>query len=691
MVMACIALVTAVSCVHGNDPETNSHKVGDAVQFSISTPKTKTQYTADDAWQIEWTIGDQITIYCYNEEKNTFDSAVYDVVNLDGKDANITPVDPDNQLIWQGTGNHDFYAVYGYGIEVTKKGVAYLPWNNLTQTAVRDYNDDTAADHSFEGDMSRAYMAAVVHATPSDNGGKGVVELLFKPLMTTLDITVNGDKDRSLYVSGLRVTTDGYNYTESDGTIGYDLNSQEIISDRNRGNEQIQLNIVDEDNRSTVLLNNGESVKFTVILPPMPIDEDNRLKIEVTAMDMNSHRSVHNVATFGSKNQYLDASAKVRVSLPAWQDQSRDYRDWIGDLPDNLYVSMMTIPGTNYSGSYLAGNYRTQALSIKEQLDNGVRALMCRPKQFNSKILGITTDVRVSESDSDGNEIKVQWINKEARNSKIKSGYENARVSIESFLKEHPSEFVFLFLDQNAAQGTWGSHPDFTYIFNGEKKNVTGGSEIEDYYGESKGILKTWDDNPNHYCSLLPWSPDMTVGEARGNIIVVSIAAQESIYHTVSGYLNDWPHDATTTTIKSSNTNEQASVIVQNHISGNGAHFSEKKRNAITEYYQYSANDSNINHWYMNNTAASNGNSDNRAGHISNASEMNDHLNDLLLDYDGKYGKPGRAGFVFIDFAGIDMVDNNGNVVQSKGTAVHGENLINTIIDHNYRYEWITR
>lgn len=690
MVMACIAFVTAVSCIHGNDPETNSHKVGDAVQFSISTPKTKTQYTADDAWQIEWTIGDQITIYCYNEEKNTFDSAVYDVVNLNGKDANITPVDPDNQLIWQGTGNHDFYAVYGYGIEVTKKGVAYLPWNIQSQTAVPDYADDTDATYSFEGDMSRAYMAAVVHATPSDNGGKGVVELLFKPLMTTLDITVNGDKDRALYVSGLRVTTDGYNYTESDGTIGYDLNKEEIISDRNRGNEQIQINIQNGDG-STVLLNKDESVKFTVILPPMPIDKDNRLKIEVTAMDLNSNRSVHNVATFGSAQQHLDASAKVRVSLPAWQDQSRDYRDWIGDLPDNLYVSMMTIPGTNYSGSYSEGSFRTQSLTIKEQLENGVRALICRPKQFNSSILGFTTNVRVSESGPDGKEIPVQWLNAEAPKNKINSGYENARQSIEDFLNAHPSEFVFLFLDQNAAQETWGRHPDFTYIFNGEKKDVSGWGDIDSYYNKSKGILKTWYDNPNHHCSLIPWSPDLTVGEARGNIIVISIAAAESIYQTVSGYILDWPTGEAETTIKAEGSKDQATVFVQNFLSGNGSSFEELKTGAVTKYYKFSANDRNINHWYMNNTAASKGKSDNTNGHIDNAVVMNAHLNDIMLDPEGKYGKPGRAGFVFIDFAGVERVDNKGNAVLSGGTQVHGDNLINTIIDHNYRYEWITR
>lgn len=83
--------------------------------------------------------------------------------------------------------------------------------------------------------------------------------------------------------------------------------------------------------------------------------------------------------------QFMKAAAVLCASLVCSQATiARDYANWMAELPDNLYVTQVSIPGTHDTATAsvtgaTAVNSQCQTATIQQQLEAGVRVLDLRP------------------------------------------------------------------------------------------------------------------------------------------------------------------------------------------------------------------------------------------------------------------------------------------------------------------------
>lgn len=113
-----------------------------------------------------------------------------------------------------------------------------------------------------------------------------------------------------------------------------------------------------------------------------------------------------------------------------------DYEHWMGDLPDELTISQVSILGTHDSGTAgfaLCGE--TQKLSIQEQLNGGIRAFDVRAGVYNSSKLLIFHSELLHGDDVD-----------------------QVFSTLTDFLVTHPSECLFVVLKRECGdKATWNN------------------------------------------------------------------------------------------------------------------------------------------------------------------------------------------------------------------------------------------
>jgi len=105
------------------------------------------------------------------------------------------------------------------------------------------------------------------------------------------------------------------------------------------------------------------------------------------------------------------------------------YKDWMGALPDGLYLSQMSIPGTHDTGTFLGigGDIaQAQSMNIQQQLDAGIRMFDIRLGNSN-----------ICQLDSSG-----LWI----FHGTVCQGtrFETVLGAVTSFLTAHPKEAVLM-------------------------------------------------------------------------------------------------------------------------------------------------------------------------------------------------------------------------------------------------------
>ena len=177
----------------------------------------------------------------------------------------------------------------------------------------------------------------------------------------------------------------------------------------------------------------------------------------------------------------MKAAAVLCASLVCSQATiARDYANWMAELPDNLYVTQVSIPGTHDTATAsvtgaTAVNSQCQTATIQQQLEAGVRVLDLRPGRalISSTIYCYhgTTPTSVK--------------------------FEDALTTIKNFLDAHPTEFIIIHID-GANNSDKISNDNYTTMF----KNVGITSYLRDFkrsltVGEMrKGIfiIKRWGD-----------------------------------------------------------------------------------------------------------------------------------------------------------------------------------------------------
>lgn len=515
----------------GNKPST-----GAIVNFTLNGASTRTVYDEENEYQINWTDYDQVRIYCAEaEDVKNADYSVTHVGEIDGHigdDSYANLAYNENGLAWGSEETHNFYAVYPAGgeqVTVDEDGVATC---EINQNQICTF-PASPTDGNYKGtpDMSNAYMVANLSTTPV-----GEVSLTFKPIMTTLEVTVRGtngnDNQGTITVTGLTIFSSHwgnrpeFQYNIANGTMVTPSGnrSQSIFVGVNQQGQA-------EGEDSFIDLQAGESITFTVFLPPMDINSQRQITVRPNVTgSYELSVAVGGNETSGGQVEYV-ASSKGKLTLPEWPSEEVTGNNWITPLDDDIYVQQLSIPGTHDAAAYETTGFNlgaTQGQTLEQQFDMGIRAFDMRAAKYHITIFGIDIE----------NEM---WLWHGITQTSV--SLRDAMDLFKQKLQENPKEFVILQF-RHESEPAIGKKPE----------------EWNDIYG----VLDEYTD------IIEPWRADLTIGDCRGNIVILTRDTYTDIEK--AGLVSGWP--------------DNTSVLE----SGNLAYIDDTTPYYVQDYYQYNRN-----------------------------------------------------------------------------------------------------
>lgn len=612
--------------------QNGSASAGEKVNFTLGGPSSRTVYDDEDEYQINWTDDDKVRIYC--DEAEDVKQADYSVLKSETEESEGKLQYNENGLAWGGMNEHHFYAVYPADDSKVSmsNGIATFQVN---QNQICTFGDAVNGNYMGDPDMTNAYMVASLSTEPVDE-----VALNFKPIMTTLEITLRGRENPNenqsyIAVTGLSIIRNA-SPNEVDKGFQYDIKKGKMVEEDRSSSQTIFVG-VSHEGEAYLDLQAGESMTFTVFLPPMDINGDNpivirpnvagnaELTVTVKGQDTNNGPLVFN------------ASSKGKLTLPAWPAEGITGNNWITPLDNNIYVQQLSIPGTHDAAAYsttVLDAGRTQALNFEEQWNIGIRAFDLRAawRNLNGMWLwhGITiTDVSLNDALS----------------------------TLATQLKNNPGEFAILQL----------RHEDESLPL---IKDTSRWNEVYD-------VL-------NNYSSMIvEWKPDLTIGECRGKFIILT--RNDYIGRKNAGLISNWPENDSGVAQINSLTNYYVQDFYQYFsgvISHDGTekieHFNDLMATTVqfcNPQSEYFANKS----WALNHTSAYDALIGGTNGYMQNAQNV---VREIYRDV-VELQTPGPLGIIFQDYVGQRMSPSWGGL---SVFVMYGDLLTQAIIDNNYKY-----
>lgn len=375
---------------------------GDAIEFAVNAVKTRTAYVSDN--QIDWTGGEQIRIYSDVADKKNQLGETVTPGTAEGWKNNalytVTPVTGDGEhqyhgeftatneeyLAWSALSDtHEFYGIYPderLNIEGSTPSNGLFQLQFISNQACKVTSAENGS-YIAAPDMLNAYMVAHNRVVRTENH----VLLDFDPIMTTLDITIRaGGYEvatgiiQPLTVTGVSVTLPNglggkeyftYNATNIQNSTeeGVSQGQGELTDELKNGqSESVFVSFVDESgNPMEIPLSEGESIRLTAFLPPIPTEQTTGTQIRV--------HTAENFDFSATLEKPLQAQYKVVIPLPDVKPDSPKNTKWITELDGNIYLKQLSIPG-----AYC--NKNNDAEVINKLLSMGVRAFNVKELEF---------------------------------------------------------------------------------------------------------------------------------------------------------------------------------------------------------------------------------------------------------------------------------------------------------------------
>lgn len=659
-------LMAGVLCGCGDDAaDSGRPAAGNGVNFALDQVTTRAAFDDNNRLQINWTSGDKVRIFC--DEAEDVKQADYEVAE---------PTDPDNKhtsklkynangLAW-GTddGTHNFYAVYPAddGKVSVSDGVATFKVN-YNQTCTVNGTADADGHYSTTPDMTNAYMVANLSTKPVE-----LVNLSFRPIMTTLEVTVRGRETQNtgtVTITGISVVNKHIQYT-GNGEFSYDIaNSKILLANTNESENRtgtIFVGVKDNEN-SFIDLEPGQSITFTVFLPPVAIGADNPVDVRVHATgDTEQTITIKGQNDVNGKAMEFPASSKGAIKLAYFPTVTiATGNNWITPLDDDIYVSQMSIPGTHDAGTgdgttFSAG--KTQELTLDEQFEMGIRAFDLRPAINASKQMILCHGLVPTT---------FQW--------------DQVMERFKYYLKENPGEFIIAIIrHEDEYQGTSITH------WTDENKDEKWQPAMQEKLETMKATI-----NPSTNESYtIDFRPDLTIGEMRGKILFMcrSWTAYNNDGPIVGGY-HGWSHSKDCAEVDIWGPSSTVGTLnIQDCYNRDEAGTSDNNEylelkwqavnNSLEKSRYFHTNPLMVNRWSYNHTSGytsyTNGIFESSTdGYRNNAANINIKFYNKITSSDWE----GSTGIILSDFVGARKSGNY---------TVYGDLLPQAIINNNYKY-----
>lgn len=666
-------------------------QTGDEIHFGLSTPgevKTRTIYgtPVDNGdgtgyFPIYWEQDDEIAIYCPQAIQPETQLVHYKITpdpNDKSTSSAVTRVG-DVGLQWGDRDKeHRFYGFYPAsavkGTETDGRIMSEIPvFQSVTEW--KDNGNAVGKGKVYTGvpDTKFAYMFAYTAVTPSSLTAENAdIPLKFSPLVTILEVEVNGPK------SGSPVKVTNINVTSTDGTA-LAGNFECLISDRSGKctpvndatvTNRVSVSCYDNDKDEFIELGVGDKLKVKLFLLPYTGHDIQQGSLKVTVSTLNGAAKTKTLQTADVISQCVN-----RVSLPAL-NANDDTNYWLSNLDPDIYFSELSIPGSFQSAGTSAdgGADAYQGMSIEQQFNDGIRVFSFQttaPSREGGELkLYYAGSEQSTTLSTVANNIKsyVQAANASPNN---KNQNKNEFAVIEVWYKQTAATAVGLI--ENAARERW-------------MKTVA--QRVNDWATDNGFVV-----NP---------SADMTISDLANKVVVIIRYADQvgwpldpmSPYiqgGTYSAVFLDWQDEETAMqpipvkfgnpgATESGLTINVTDVTYVNSSSGNGNISLENKvalvkslfDMSVTNYPNESVSRSN---WYLNNLGGFYRTTEGGRGGDTRtyATDMHNRVVDILQDRT----QNAAIGIMLMNFA-----DKQGD----SGAKYKSDWLIQTIIDNNFKF-----
>lgn len=370
---------------------------GEEVHFAanLNSTSTKTIYgdETENGFKVNWVNKDKVLVYGTNCLAGR-DLAEYQV-SVESETQNFaTSLDKtgDCGIQWGDDASSNFYSVYpssndGHDFTITpnsdgdgvKVGAYIRTEQNCVFHKVTTETSTGYAGDAYSADAANPSMPdAVMYAcTPNVSNGS-TVNLRYKPYSTVLKFRFKGYtsdidlSDPTVYVSRLTLTAPAG--VKIAGSFDLDVKNDgtAVATPSSTATNQIVVNTL-MNGGAYVPIKKGEYLEVCVFVIPqanLSLNDDWSVKMESTGGNFT-----YNIKpTAGTTpNWNLTAGMIHKLNIPAikvTEEVNFDPKDWISEIPRNVYISELSMPGAWY-----ATHEEYQAtIDLNEQFKAGVRA-----------------------------------------------------------------------------------------------------------------------------------------------------------------------------------------------------------------------------------------------------------------------------------------------------------------------------
>ena len=504
---------------------------GDEIEFGAApggftdvNPESRTIYDVPagstfDNYQllnIKWQYGiDQVRVYC-PEGAEGFRTADYTVKEAtdasSGTSTGFLVKNGETGVRWGDTGKpHNFYAFYSLGkideglqtgttvkatIPTGQEGGKLLTYNN-------DGNEDPNGTFKIiTPDMSFCMMAGKGTWTP---GTDKQVALTFTPIVTVLDVLINGPKDVE-FMNIVSVSVRSKSGKNIVGTFSYNLADNTYNFDATDKSETAAsiatVQTIIDNNPVSLKKNEQLNVKFFLL--PREVPNGDLVVSVFTEGGVVYNKTISGVGSTsggGSGDGKLGAGLITRIKTPKLGGQEAN--NWMSQIPDNALFTQLSLPGTKNSFAYNVDNSFNPNSGISRFYQAlpplGINATAENSTQFDEGVRVFDVHLNLLGDYSTATPV-------------VYSGGENAtpQITLEAVLNslrgkvrpsDTPTECAVLFL--NFVKG----------------KSVGGTNDVSTWLSAVMNVLNIW--NQSNSGVLTTFDANTTMLDMRGKIAVI--------------------------------------------------------------------------------------------------------------------------------------------------------------------------
>lgn len=349
---------------------------GDEIEFGAASggftdvdPTTRTIYDVPAGsnfdnytlLNIKWQYDiDQVRVYC-PEGADGFRTADYTVKKAtdasSGTSTGYLQKNGETGVRWGNTGEtHNFYAFYsldriGEGLQTGTTVTATIP-TGQEGGQLLTYNNDGNEDPNgkfkiITPDMTFCLMAGKGTWTPGTDKN---VALTFTPIVTVLDVLINGPEDvEFMNIVSVSVRSKSgknivgtFSYNLADNTYNFDATDQSHTA----ASIATVQTIIDNN---PVSLKKNEQLNVKFFLLPREISNGDLVVSVLTEGGVVYSKTISGTSTSGGDG-VLGAGLITRIKTPKLGGQEAN--NWMSQIPDNALFTQLSLPGSKNSFAY---------------------------------------------------------------------------------------------------------------------------------------------------------------------------------------------------------------------------------------------------------------------------------------------------------------------------------------------------